>query len=208
MGVRLVVTIFDIPWYVCTSDTCRMPTWLQPMGRLNMFRQTSFKLNVKLNHSFPSSIPQDWLDRIPEERRPEVSRLLNSPLQYQFYVLTKEELLTSSGLSCTWPTDALFALAAAQVLFLAVPNMQAPSVEQAQRFLDAVSGRGEGQDNAVVVHCGGGKGRAGTLLALAMMARRMGQGWRGVIDKLREMRSETSCMRCGMYLVHVSLCFA
>jgi protein-tyrosine phosphatase len=87
-----------------------------------------------------------------------------------------------------------------QVLFLAVPNMQAPSVEQAQRFLEAVSRRGEGQDNAVVVHCGGGKGRAGTLLALAMMARRMGQGWKGVIDKLREMRSEAS----NVHVIYIS----
>lgn len=87
-----------------------------------------------------------------------------------------------------------------QVLFLPVPNLAAPSLQQADDFLAAVTarlaGHGDGdadgrtacEGGAVVVHCGGGKGRAGTLLALAMMELGLASDWRDALQKLRHMR--------------------
>jgi len=79
------------------------------------------------------------------------------------------------------------AVEAAGFAYLHVPvgDFRAPSIEQVDRFV-AFQETHEKEGAAVVVHCGAGRGRTGTMLACALVKR--GMGAEEALRKLREIR--------------------
>jgi atypical dual specificity phosphatase len=82
----------------------------------------------------------------------DIGTLSGDPLHMECIVtLTEEEPLPEE-----WFTDV-----AATNVFLPVPNYKAPTIAQVKHFINIVTRDGK----RTLVHCGGGKGRAGTFLA-------------------------------------------
>ena len=67
-----------------------------------------------------------------------------------------------------------------------VIDFTAPSPEQLERILDFIARQAEGAGRMVLVHCGAGLGRSGTVVAAYLV--RCGWDGRQAIERIRELR--------------------
>ena len=90
--------------------------------------------------------------------------------------------------SLTTTALELEAVRAAEMEYLheAVPDFTPPSEEQLDRVMDFIESLAGRDGRVVLVHCGAGLGRSGTVAAAYLVSR--GSGAREAIDRVRELR--------------------
>lgn len=120
-------------------------------GILNSERE-----HVKLPRFFRWIIPFSLAAMSTPRNQSDVEVLSKPPFNIECVVtLTEESPLPQDWFTKRGNGNAI------QNVFLSVPNYKAPTIPQVQRFIDIVCD----QRKRTLIHCGGGKGRAGTFLA-------------------------------------------
>ena len=85
-------------------------------------------------------------------------------------------------------------------LHICVPNYRAPNLTQIQRYMKEVENCFFNQKKCVAIHCGGGKGRAGTLIACLIM--KFGLQFNPLIET-SEMYNNTPQMSAAKVISHL-----
>ncbi|KAI8594083.1 hypothetical protein BDZ88DRAFT_402519 [Geranomyces variabilis] len=131
---------------------------LEPRERMHVFTNATGEL-YKLPRFFSWLLPFKLAVMSTPKRTQDITAL-----REQLYISVVVTLTKETPLPAEWFAQR----ANVRNVFLAVENYRAPTVEQVDYFIDLVTSLPANE--AALVHCGGGKGRAGTFAACYLCA--------------------------------------